>query len=116
MGLLISWVTLALGLFIADKLIPNFELRGDWKSFALIAAVLGVLHFLIGWLIFVVLAIATLGLGLLFSFVTKLVVTAIVLKIVDALSRRLTIRGFLPAFLAALVLAATSGVVDWLRR
>lgn len=116
MGLLITWITLALGLFVADKLIPDFELKGDWKSFVLIAAVLGVLHWLIGWLIYVILGLATLGLGFLFSFLTKLVVTAIVLKIVDALSRRVTIRGFLPAFLGALVLAATSGVVEWLRR
>ena len=52
MGLLITWITLALGLFVSDKLIPDFELRGDWKSYALIAAVLGVLHFLLGWLRF----------------------------------------------------------------
>lgn len=115
MGLLITWVAVAFGLWLADKLVPNFELRGDWKSFVLIAAVVGVLNFLLGWLFYVILGIATLGLGFLFGFVTRLVVSAIVLKIADALSERFTIRGFVPALWGALLLALTSGLSDFVR-
>lgn len=115
MGLIITWVAAAFGLWIADKLVPHFELRGDWKSFALIAAVVGVLNFLLGWLIFVILGVATLGLGFLFGFVTRLVTSAIVLKIADALSDRFTIRGFVPALWGAVVLAVTGGLADFLR-
>jgi putative membrane protein len=116
MALLVSWLTVGVGLWLAHKLIPNFEVRGDWKSYAILALLLGVLQFLVGWLLYFVLGIVTLGLGFLFSFFTRLVVTAIVLKLVDALSGRLTVRGFFPAFLAAVVLALTGSAADLLLR
>jgi putative membrane protein len=116
MALLVSWIAVAVGLWLADKVLPDFEITGDWKSYALVAALLGILQFLLGWLIYVVLGIATLGLGFLFSFVTRLIVTAIVLLIVDKLSRRLTIRGFMPALLAAVIIALTGSVVDFVLR
>jgi len=116
MVLLISWLTVAAGLWLADKLIPNFEVTGDWKSYMLLAAILGVLEFLLGWLLFVILGVVSLGLGFLFAFVTRLIVSAIVLRIADLLSTRLTIRGFVPALLGAVVLALTSGAADMLQR
>jgi len=112
MALLLSWVTVALGLWVADKLLGGFEVAGDWKSYALVAALLGVLQFLLGWLIYVVLGIATLGLGFLLSFVTRLIVSAVILLIADKLSRRLSIRGFVPALLAAIIIALMGSVVD----
>jgi putative membrane protein len=115
MGLLISWITVAAGLWLADKLITDFEVTGDWKSYALLAAVLGVLEFFLGWLLYVILGVVSLGLGFLFGFVTRLIVTAIVLRIADVLSSRLTIRGFVPALLGAVVLALTGAVVDLVR-
>jgi len=116
MGLLISWLAVAVGLWLADKLIPDFEVAGDWKSYVLLAAVLGVLEFLVGWLLFLILGVVSLGLGFIFAFVTRLIVSAIVLRIADLLSSRLTIRGFLPALLGAVVIALTSGAADFLRR
>jgi putative membrane protein len=116
MGLIISWVTVAIGLWLSSKLIPDFEVTGDWKSYALVAAVFGVLQFVLGWLLFAVLGVVSLGLGFLFAFVTRLVVSAIVLKIADAVSDRLNIRGFLPAVLGAIVLALTGSVADFVLR
>lgn len=115
-ALLVSWVTVALGLWVADKLLGDFQITGDWKSYAVVAALLGVLQFLVGWLIFVVLGIATLGLGFVFSFLTRLVVSAIVLLIAEKLSHRLTIRGFVPALLASIIISLTSSVVDLVLR
>jgi putative membrane protein len=112
MALLLSWITVALGLWVADKLLGGFEVSGDWKSYALVAALLGVLQFLLGWLIYVVLGIATLGLGFLLSFVTRLIVSAVILLVADKLSRRLSIRGFVPALLAAIIISLTGSVVD----
>jgi uncharacterized membrane protein YvlD (DUF360 family) len=106
----------AVGLWLADKLLPDFDISGDWKSYALVAALLGVLQFCLGWLIFVVLGVATLGLGFVFSFVTRLVASAIVLWIADKLSSRLQIRGFLPAFFAAVIIALTNSAADFLLR
>jgi putative membrane protein len=116
MALLISWVTVAVGLWLADKLLSGFEIAGDWKSYAVVAALLGVLQFFLGWLIFVVLGVATLGLGFLFSFLTRLVVSAIVLLIADKLSSRLNVRGFFPAFLAAIIIALTGSAADFVLR
>ncbi|HKY39653.1 MAG TPA: phage holin family protein [Polyangiaceae bacterium] len=116
MALLISWVTVAVGLWLADKLLSGFEITGDWKSYALVAALLGVLQFFLGWLIFVVLGVATLGLGFVFSFLTRLIVSAIVLLIADKLSSRLSIRGFLPAFLGAVIIALTGSAADFMLR
>jgi putative membrane protein len=116
MALLISWITVAVGLWLADKLLSGFEINGDWKSYALVAALLGVLQFFLGWLLFVVLGIATLGFGFLFSFLTRLVVSAIMLLLVDKLSSRLNIRGFFPAFLAAIIIALTGSAVDFVLR
>jgi uncharacterized membrane protein YvlD (DUF360 family) len=101
---------------VADKVLDGFRVEGDWKSYALIAALLGVLQFLLGWLIFVVLGIVTLGLGFLFSFVTRLVVSAIVLLIADRLSSRLVVRGFVPALLAAVIISLTGSAVDLVLR
>ena len=115
MGLLISWITVAAGLWLADKLITGFEVTGDWKSYVLLAAVLGVLEFFLGWLLYVILGVVSLGLGFLFGFVTRLIVSAIVLKLTDKLSSRLEIEGFVPALLGAVVLALTSSAVDLLR-
>jgi putative membrane protein len=112
MGLLIAWLTVAAGLWLADKLVPDFEVTGDWKSYLLVSAILGVLQFFLGWLLFLMLGVVSLGLGFLFSFVTRLIVSAIVLRIADLLSNRLTIRGFMPALLGAVVLALSSAVVD----
>ncbi len=116
MGLIISWIAVAFGLWLATKLIPDFEVAGDWKSYAVVAAVFGVLNFFLGWLLFVILGVASLGLGFLFGFVTRLVVSAIVLKIADSVSSRLTIRGFVPALLGALVLALAGSLADFALR
>lgn len=63
-----------------------------------------------------VLGVATLRLGFVFSFVTRLVVSAIVLLIADKLSCRLTVRGFVPALLAASIIALTGSVGDLVLR
>jgi putative membrane protein len=116
LSLLIAWLTVAVGLWLADKLIPDFEVTGGWVSYAIVSALLGVLQFLIGWLLYVLLGVVSLGLGFLFSFVTRLIVSAIVLRLTGALSSRLKIGGFIPALLAAVILALTSSAADLLRR
>lgn len=116
MGIVLSWLTVSLGLWVADKVLKDFRVEGGAGSYLLLGALVGVLHFLLGWLLFGVLAIATLGIGYLLGFLTRLVVTAIILKLADALSRRFTIRGFAPALLAAALMSLVSFGVDLLVR
>lgn len=109
-SLLLSWLMAALALLVSDKLFSGVRLQGGLLSALLIAAAFAVLRFLLGWLLFGILGIATLGLGFIFHFVTQLVVAAIVLKLTSALSSRFAIDGFLPA-LGAAVLMAVAGEI-----
>jgi putative membrane protein len=115
-GLLISWATIAAGLWASDKLLDGFKIKGGIGSFLLVAAVFGVLNFLLGWLVFGLIGIASLGLGFLFAFLTRLVVAALMLKLADAVSSRLEIRSFKVAFFAACIMALASFAVDWIMR
>lgn len=109
-SLLLSWLMAALSLLLADRLFSGVRLQGGIVSALWIAAIFAVLRFLLGWLLFGILGIATLGLGFIFHFVTQLVVAAVVLKLTSALSTRFAIDGFLPA-LGAAVLMALAGEV-----
>lgn len=114
MGILISWLTLSIGLWASHKIIKGFHIEGGLSSFILLGAVVGLLHFFLGWFIFAILGIATLGIAFLLSFLTRLVITAIILKLAGAMSKRFTIVGFLPAFLAACLMSLVSFGVDLL--
>ena len=116
MSLFISWATVSLGLWVSHKLVKGFHIDGGFGSFLLIGAVVGILHFLFGWFIFGILSIATLGIAILLGFLTRLIVTAIILKLADWMSKRFTVVGFAPAFFAACILSLVSLGVDWIMR
>ncbi|MBC7173837.1 MAG: phage holin family protein [Polyangiaceae bacterium] len=105
-GILVSWAVITLGVWVASLLLSGFRVRGGAGSFFVVAALIGVLDVLLGWLIFVVLGVATLGIGFLLAFITRWIVNAIVLKIADALSSRFQVKSFGTAMLAALVISA----------
>jgi putative membrane protein len=113
-SLLISWALLTLGFWLTGRVLPGFELRGGWNSAALVAAIFGIINWLIGWLLFVMLGVATLGIGFLLAFVTRWVVNAILLKLTDALTDRLTIRSFGVALLGALSISLFASLGEWL--
>ena len=48
------------------------------------------------------------------EFIVRLIVTAIVIKLVDMLVKNFQVKGFLPALIIAVVLAAASTLVDGL--
>jgi uncharacterized membrane protein YvlD (DUF360 family) len=70
-----------------------------------VAAVFGVVNFLLGTFLFYVLGIATLGLGFLFALLTHWIVNAVLLQITDSLTSRLEVRSFGTALIAALVMS-----------
>jgi uncharacterized membrane protein YvlD (DUF360 family) len=102
---LVSWALAAVALLLADRLFSGVRLEGDFATALAVAAGFSVLQFLLGWFLFGLLGIATLGIGFLFHFVTQLVSAALVLKLTSALSRRFTIDGFFPALGTAMLLA-----------
>src|SRR5690606_27990387 len=116
MKILIAWATIAAGLWVADRLLDGFKVKGGLGDFLVVAAIFGILNIALGWLIFGLIGIASLGLGFLFAFITRLVVAAVLLKLADALTSKLQIRSFGVAFAAAFILALTGVVADWIQR
>ncbi len=116
MKVLFAWATIAAGLWVADRLLDGFKVKGGLGDFLVVAAIFGVLNLLLGWLIFGLIGIASLGLGFLFAFLTRLVVAAVLLKLADALTSRLEIRSFGVAFFAAFIMALTSALADLIQR
>lgn len=104
MELLIAWLILTLGVLAAAKLVPGVSVPDFWDA-VIVAAVFGVLNVLLAKLMFIVFGVLTLGIGFLLFFITFWVINAILLKMTDVLTERITIRGFGSAMLAALVIS-----------
>lgn len=115
MGILLSWLVLSLAVWVTAAVLPGFHIKSVGSAI-LVAAVFGVLNFLLGWLFFVVFTIATLGLAWLFAFITRWIINAILLKLTDALTDHLTIDSFGWALGGALMMSAIGTLGEWLVR
>lgn len=93
MDLLLSWLILSFAVWVTAAVLPGFHLKGFGNA-VIVALILGVMQFLLGWLFFTVFTIATLGLAYLFAFITRWIILAILLKLTDALTGRLKIDNF----------------------
>jgi putative membrane protein len=113
MMLLYSWLVLSFAVWITAAVLPGFHVK-DFKSAVIVAAVFGVLNYLIGWIFFTLLAIATLGVALVLAFITRVIVNAIVLKITDSLTSHLKIDSFGWALGGAAMMSAIGTVGEWL--
>ncbi|MDT8367947.1 MAG: phage holin family protein [Longimicrobiales bacterium] len=90
MGLLIDWLVLSVAVWVTAAILPGVHLRSFGSAFG-VAAIFGLLSWAIGWLLWTVLAIGTLGLALVLAFVTRWIVNAILLIVTDKLSDALEI-------------------------
>jgi putative membrane protein len=111
MHLLASWVMLAFGLWIISALVPGFSVKG-FQGALIGGAVFAVLHFFLGWVLFVMIGIGTLFLGFIFAFITRWIVTAIVLKIAGAISQNIEVDSFRTALIASALLSVLSAIRD----
>ena len=104
-SLLISWVLMAAAFAITAWLLSGLEISGGFVSYLWIALLFGVVNAIIGTF----LRIITLPLTILTLGLFAIVVNAVLLEIVDAISSRLTIHSFFwTAIWAALILAFAS--------
>lgn len=110
-----SWLFHSVALWLTAQVLPGFSVRGFWGAIK-VAAVFGILNVLLGWLIYVALGIASLGLGFVFAFVTRTIVNAVLLKITDSFSSSLEIKGFGPAVLGALCISFIGTVAELLTK
>lgn len=111
-GLLLTWLSLTLGLFVAAKLLDGMEIKGGVGSHLVVSALFGVANAIFGPPLFVAIGIVTFGVGLLLSFVTRLVVSALLLMLVDKVSDRVKIKTFGTAVLAALIVSVVGTLVE----
>jgi putative membrane protein len=113
MNLLLSWLIMTLAVWATAALLPGFHIKSA-KSAILVAAIFGILNFLLGWLLFAVFTVLTLGLAWLLAFVTRWIINAILLKLTDALTDHLKIDGFGWALAGALVISLISSLAQWI--
>jgi putative membrane protein len=112
-SILLSWLILSLAVWVTAVVLPGFHVR-SFGSAIIVAAIFGTLNFLLGWLIFAIFTIATLGLAWLFAFITRWIINALLLKLTDALTDRLRIDGFGWALAGALMMSALGTLGQWM--
>ena len=97
--LLLIWLLSGLAMLIVAHVVPGFEIDG-FGSALIASLVVGFLNATLGFL----LKIITFPLSILTLGIFFLVINAIILLIASAIVPGFKIRGFLPAFLGAIVL------------
>ncbi len=99
-ALLVQWVLYAVALLVVSRIVPGFTVAGLWP--ALIAAlVIGLLNATLGFFLKIItfpLSILTLGIFL-------LVINGLMIMLASGIVRGFHVRGFVPAFWGAVVLA-----------
>jgi putative membrane protein len=115
MSLILSWLVLSFAVWLTAAVLPGFHVK-NFGSAILVAAIFGLLNFLLGWLLFAVFTIATLGLAWLLAFITRWIINAILLKLTDRLTDHLTIDSFGWALGGALMMSAIGTLGEWLVR
>lgn len=109
---LISFGVLVVSLFVATTFLEGMQIKGGIGSYVVVAIVFGILNFL-GETFFRLIGFGTLGLGFLFSFITRLLATGIVLRIASTFAeKRLYVKDWKTAFLAALLMSFTTGACE----
>lgn len=110
---LIHIVVNAVVLLVAAKIMPRVHVR-SFGTALVVALLIGVLGFLLGWLFTFVLNVLTLGifyfLGL--GFITRTIAYAIIIELADKLSSGFKTEGFMPSLWLAILMALVGVIVD----
>lgn len=88
-------------IFILASLLSSIKIK-NYLTAVWVALVIGLLNATVGFALMLPLNILTLGL---LSFVVRLVVSTIMIKIADAIFPGFTVKGWLPAFIIAFCIA-----------
>ncbi|AQG80811.1 phage holin family protein [Spirosoma montaniterrae] len=108
MNLILHLLLDAAVIFGLAYVMPQVDVK-NFGTALLIAVLLGLLNFFVGWLIRFPLNLVTF---FLLTGVIRIVVTAIILKLIDKLLSSFTIRGFWPALVIALAVAVAGMLID----
>ena len=115
MDFILSILINAAVLILVAKMLPKVHITG-WGAAFLAAFLIGIFNPTIGWLLSVILNVATLGifffLGL--GFIIRLIVAAVIIQFVDRLMTGLRVEGFRTALLVAIIMALVGSLVQYL--
>jgi putative membrane protein len=111
--ILLSWLVLSAAFWLTAEILPGFRVT-SFQGALRVAAIFGVINWLIGWLLFFMIGVATLFIGFLLAFLTRWVVNVILLKITDALTDNLTIDTTGTAVIGALSISFFGTLGEWL--
>jgi putative membrane protein len=107
-GILVRLLITALGLWVAQALVPGIEFRSG-GTLLLAALLLGLVNAFVRPLI----VLLTLPFTVLTLGIFLLIINALMLELVAALLDGFVLHGFGAAFFAALVVSVTSWIVSW---
>ncbi|WP_071885504.1 phage holin family protein [Rufibacter tibetensis] len=108
MDFLINLLVSAGVLMLLAYLMPQVHIKSFWTALW-VAFLIGILNATIGLLLRFPLNLVTL---FFLQFVVKLIVTAIIIKLVDKLIRNFEVKGFWPALVIAIALAVASTLIE----
>ncbi|WP_080238514.1 phage holin family protein [Spirosoma rigui] len=108
MNLILHLLLDAAVIFGLAYLMPQIHVK-SFGTALLIAVLLGLLNFFVGWIIRFPLNLVTF---FLLSGIVRIVVTALLLKLIDKFMDSFTIEGFWPALLIALAVAVAGTLID----
>ena len=109
MTLLLSWLISAVAVWVAASILPGIRVRSFGSAFW-VAALIGVANALLGWVFFTLFAVLTLGVSVLLAFLTRWIISAIMIQLVGAMSDALEVDGFKSALFAAAIMSLVSTV------
>ena len=113
MSLLLSWLVLTLAVWATSAILPGFHVK-DFKGALIVSTIFGLLNFFLGWLLFAIFTVATLGLAWLLAFLTRWLINALLLMLTDRLTDHLKIDGFGWALAGAFVISVVGTVLGWI--
>ncbi len=108
MNFIISLLINAAVVFVVAYIMPQINIR-NYGLAIIVALLIGILNATVGWLLRLPLNVVTLGLV---SFLVRLLVTAVIIKLVDKLFKGFEVRGFWPALVLAVVMALAGSLLD----
>jgi putative membrane protein len=112
MRFLVRLAVTAAALWVAVRLVPGIDYRGDWLPFLAVALVFGVVNAVVRPILFALTCpIVLLTLGL-FVFVLNGVMLLITAGLAGAFGIDFTVEGLIPAILGALVVGLVSTVLS----
>jgi len=108
MNFIIQLLINAAIVFIVAYIMPSVHIR-NFGTAIWVAILVALLNATVGLLLRLPLNILTLGL---LSFLIRLIVTAVIIKLVDKLVRNFEVKGFWPALVMAIILAVGGTIMD----